>query len=129
MAWSSLLLSFSSLSFCRPSSSSFPLFSRSIRSLRSRLSLSWGSSVTHTHKHTLSSDQKASMTVLKIISKLNESEPNPHPAFFCPYPGKPFSSFSHHPRTSSSPQSVAPCVSELQLLVPPWRGTLAKRTK
>lgn len=46
MAWSSLLLSFSSLSFCRPSSSSFPLLSRSIRSLRSRLSLSCGSSVT-----------------------------------------------------------------------------------
>ena len=46
MAWSSLPLSFSSLSFCLPSSSSFPLFSRSIRSLRSRLSLSCGSSVT-----------------------------------------------------------------------------------
>lgn len=49
MAWSSLPLSFSSLSFCLPSSSSVPLFSRSIRSRRSRRSLSCGSSVTDVH--------------------------------------------------------------------------------
>lgn len=51
MAWSSLTLSFSSLSFCRPSSSSLPLFSRSIRSLLSRLSRSWGSSVANNQSY------------------------------------------------------------------------------
>lgn len=44
MAWSSLLLSFSSRIFCLPSSSSVPLVSRSMRSRRSLRSRSWGSS-------------------------------------------------------------------------------------
>lgn len=101
MAWSSLLLSFSTLSFWRSPSSSFPLFSRSMRSLRSRLSLSCGSSVSHIGMMTLPSKQVAHF--------MTEPEHNTHPSFSSQYPGTSFSFFAPHPPSSSFLQSPVPC--------------------
>lgn len=123
MAWSSLLLSFSSLSFCRPSSFSFPLLSRSIRSLRSRLSLSWGSSV-NPHGQLLS--------ICTQTQCRQPNEPvadNTHPSFFSPCPGTSFSSSSPLPSPSSFPRFVAPSSSEPRLLALLSRGTWAEKGK
>lgn len=122
IAWSSLLLSFSTLSFWRSSLSSFPLFSRSMRSLLSRLSLSCGSSVSESGIITLRQKQLAHLI-------MTEPEQNTHPAFSSQYPEISFSFFSPHPPSSSFLPSPAPCALLPRLLALPWRGTWAKKKK